>query len=84
MFGKQYLDQRDAAEARAKIRAAINLALAEIEDGPTRDAVRREFTGGNVEYLQLSAMQNAQVEAYNRMRPTDQRVGGLGFFGGFW
>jgi hypothetical protein len=82
MFGKAYLDSQDAQAAREKIKAAINAALADVEDDAMRLMVRREFEGGNIHPLQAYAMQNqvaASVDAYNRQRPAERAYGG--FFG---
>jgi hypothetical protein len=63
MYGKDYLDQRDADRARAKIRAAIDAALLDVEDGYTRERVRADFTpGGNVQ----SMMQNQMMAHMQR------------------
>lgn len=80
MFGKQYLDSLDAQAARERIRAAIALALADVDDDVTRAAVRREFEGGNIHPLQAYAMQNqiaASVDAYNRQPPIEKIGGGI-------
>lgn len=64
MYGKDYLDQRDAATARIKIEAAITEALKGIEDGYTRDRVRAEFTpGGNVQGINQLAYMRQMAEA---------------------
>jgi hypothetical protein len=66
MYGKEYLDSVDAANARRAINAAISMALREIEDVATREQVRADFTPGLRESQQ-------QATSYSRYLMEAQR-----------